>query len=154
MAKLLLVRIVRNTIPGQPRMKYPDIYDAEEVERHRLGPIVYDGGLARGEDEEWALLCVRDELADKYVKADPRNFKVLSEEEAERWLADNPQLQRQPNETVDDPNRLLAIMAKRMAGLPLSDEDKRALDPDDPTPGIRRVPKKLHELFPVLRGGK
>lgn len=151
MAKLMLVRIVRNLTPGQPRMRYPRVYDADEVERNRLGPIIYDGGLARGEDEEWALLCVRDELAEKYAKADPVNIRIISEEEAEAWLANNPQLQSMPNETVTDPNKLLAILAKKAAGVSLSEEDLKALDPNDPTPGIRKVPKRLHEIYPVLK---
>ncbi len=147
--KLILVEIKRSNTPGAT-MQYPPIYNAMEVETHKRGPIVYEGRLARGEDVEHCLICVSDELAEKYA-TDP-GVKIVTKDEANAWLAQNPELQERPSESVDDPNRMLAIIAKKLAGLDLSDEDLAALDPKHPMPGVRKVPKTVEEIFPFYDG--
>lgn len=148
--KLVLVKITKNTTPGQPRMKYPSIYDPYEIDAVKIGPIIYEGRIARGEDYEHCLICLPDEVADKYAQ-DP-DITIVTKDEADAWLAQNPDLQSRPSETVTDPNRILAIMAKKTAGLDLSEEDLAALDPESPVPGIVKTPKTVAEIYPQYDG--
>lgn len=148
--KLIKVKIIKNVTPGQPRMQYPAIYNAQEVEVHKTGPIIYEGRLARGEDVEYCLLCVSDELANKYAR-DP-DVVILNKGQANSWLRQNPDLQEQPDERVTDSDRLLAIIAKSVSGIALSQEDKDALDPDKKVRGVQRVAKDVDSLFPGYKG--
>ena len=95
------------------------------------------------------MLCVSDELATRYA-ADPEGrIKILTEAQADSWLAQNKQLAEQPEEEIEDPNRMLAILAKQAAGVPLTDADRDAVDPDKKEKGIRRKKKTCKEIFGV-----
>jgi hypothetical protein len=126
-------------------MKYPSTYDAYEVEGGKIGPLVYEGRLGRGEATEKMLLKVNDVLAAKLaVDAD---CVIVDATAAQTWLDQNPDLQALPDEQVTDPDRLLAIVAKNAASVVLSAEDLDALDPDKATKGINRSKKTVATIF-------
>ncbi len=138
--KFVVVTIRAGGDNDQKRMNYPDLYDAKIVERHKTGPIIYNGGISRGGPIAECMLKLSDRLADIYA-ADP-DMRILSTVEADAWIASNPQVQSQPIEQVTDVDRLTAIIAKNVAGQALSAEDLEAVDPDSDTPGIV---KKTHD---------
>jgi len=128
--KVVKVRIRRGGA-NENMMVYPARYRAQEVDRCGLGPAIlaYSGQIGRGQGEEYCLICIVDGVADVYAK-DP-NMEIISAEETDRlmtqWNKDNGL----PEEYSGDPNRVQAVIAKTLLKIPLSDEDKRAMDPDD-----------------------
>lgn len=130
-----------------PRLDYPEVLDIAEFEGARTGKPIYNGGIQRdGGPTEEMVVGMRDATADKYARH-PR-VKILTRQEAEAWFDANYR-QDPASERVDDPDRLLAIIAKKSAGLELSPGDLRALDPADPEPGVRAVPRKaLGDFYP------
>lgn len=142
--KYVIVKINKQNVPGQ-RMKYPVKYNAYEVDANKIGPIVYEGGLGRGQPFEECMICLTDGTADKYA-IDP-DMRIVSETVANQWLATNKQEKDKPDETVTDVNRLIAIQVKIAAGISLSQEDNDALDPDKATKGISRKKKLVTEIF-------
>lgn len=142
--KYVIVKINKQNVPGQ-RMKYPVKYNAYEVDANKIGPIVYEGGIGRGQPFEECMIYLADATADKYA-VDP-DMRIVAEVEANEWLAANKQEQAKPDETVTDVNRLIAIQVKIAAGKVLSQEDNDALDPDKPTKGISRKKKLAVEVF-------
>ncbi len=142
--KYVLVAMVRGPI-GEPQMKYPGVYNAEEVERNKKGPIVYEGAFSRGEDTEECLLLLKDALADTYAL--DSDIRIISETEADTWLAANQQIRELSDVRVSDPDQLALVRIKQAGGTPLDENDLRALDPDDERPGVNRVKKTAARLF-------
>ena len=145
--KFVLVTINLDTTPGRTPMVYPKGYNANEVDRNSTGPHVRDGGCGRGEPTEELLLYLNDATADKYNQ-DPR-MRIITNVEADTWLSVCKKLENVPEERVTDEKRMLAIIAKNGAGIPLSDEDQAALDPDNKTPGIIRTRKNIADMYDV-----
>jgi len=126
-------------------MVYPDVYDAIEVERNKKGPIVYEGALSFGEDTEECLIYLKGIVADAYaLHAD---ISIITEAQADVWLAANRQLQRLPETRITDADRLTTIALKQQLGEEFDEEDLQALDPDEPMRGINRVPKTARGIF-------
>jgi len=148
--KFLKVKIIRNTNANEPTMQYPVTYNAAEVEGDIKGRIIYDGGLSRGEDTEECLILVSDDLATIYSK--DKDMEVLTKAQANTWLASNDGLKDQPNEQVTDINRLTAIIAKKSAGVELSQEDLDALDPTKDVLGINTTPKTVDTIWSKVSG--
>lgn len=146
--KVVKVRIRRGGV-GEYMMVYPARYKAEEVDRFGLGPCnvngtcAYSGNIGRGEDEEYCIVCLRDDIADQYAK-DP-DMEIITPQAAdtlmEQWRVDNGV----PAERIDT-DRIQAIRAKQDAGLALSKSDLDALDPTKSEPGIRPTLRKLADL--------
>lgn len=132
--KILKVIIRRVTDPTKPRMSYPDVYKAEEVDRSGVGVLAYSKAMSRGSDTEECIICVEDSIADKYLT--DSDITELTQLQAEalvsQWDTDN----NEPIETVNDVNRLIAIQAKKAAGITLTQNDLDALDPDSSVKGI------------------
>jgi len=143
--RYLRVKITRGDMAaGENMMKYPACWDAYEVEGAKVGPILYSGKIRAGEDFEYCLVCFRDDaVADKYLQSCPMEILELSEEAANDFIQNEWEGRNVPEEVVTDPNRIMAIMAKKMAGFELSDDDLQALDPDNPVRGINRRPKDV-----------
>lgn len=150
--KVLKVHIRRGR-KGEDLMVYPARYKAEEVDRNGLGPCLvngacaYSGDIGRGKDDEYCIICLRDDLAEEYAK-DP-DMEIVSPEDAdalmEQWRLDNGL-----PETVIDSDRIQAIAAKQAAGLTLTKSDLDALDPTKSEPGINMRLRKLADL-PVFK---
>ena len=138
--KYVIVTIKRETDISKPRMRYPVGYDHRDVNN-----TVRDGGLERGEDVEEALIRVNDTVGTLYDR-DP-DMRIVTKTEADVWLGQEPRLAAQPEERVTDVNRLIAIQTKKAVGVPLTQEDNDALDPDNAIRGINRVPKTTSSIF-------
>jgi hypothetical protein len=149
--KYVKVIVRKGTTPGMVRMIYPSIYDAQEVEANKRGPLIYNQGIANGGDTEEMLCYLQDAVADSYALH--TDCTILSEAQADAWLLTVERLQNQPEEVVTDPNRLLLIYVKAAAaqlggtGIVLTAEDTAALDPDNPKQGVNRRLKNAASLF-------
>ena len=128
--KYLKIRIRRGNIKaGEHQMKYPDVYDAMEVEEIKIGPIMYPNEIGKGAEEEDCVICFGDDvIADDYM--------------ATRWEG-----RANPEEAVIDSDRILAILTKKMLNSPQTNEDKDAMDPDKRVPGINRMNRNHNRFF-------
>ena len=61
----------------------------------------------------------------------------------EEWRVAN----NESDVVITSPDRIQAITAKQTAKLALSDSDKRALDPDDPEPGVNKRLRSMHDIL-------
>lgn len=139
--------------PGHPHYEYPPQYDAQKV-NHGWGPI-YEGGLdtnaelarqRRGHGVGWEeiLIGVRDTDAPSFLAADGTTLNVdgvsipitaveLTREETvlghKHWMGE-------PRERITDQKVIDVINIKRAKGEALTEEELKAIDPNDPTPGI------------------
>jgi len=145
--KFIIVTIRRDTTPGLPTMRYPAIYDANEVESDKLGSIILNGEMSiMGANSSEGLLCVSDVLATKYV-ADS-DVRIATDAEADLWLSTNKQELAKPTEEVTDAARLEGIRVKTDAGTALSTSDNDALNPKNPEPGINERKTTVAEFYP------
>ncbi len=151
--RIVKVRIRRGDHrKGEDAMVYPKRYDPVEVDRYghyatKLGHpgVTMSGGIGRGEPEEWCLIMLPDALAQEYAQ-DP-DMEIIDDATAEALMAQWKQDNEVPDEVVTDPARIEAIKAKAAAGIPLSIEDRKALDPaDHTTPGVEKTLKPMAEI--------
>ena len=142
--KYVIVTIRRNPRRNQARMKYPAIFDPMEVEENMIGPHVRDKGLAKGQDTEECMICLKDACADKYNT--DSDCRVVDEVEADAWLANCPTIQDAPPEEFDQ-NALLAALARHLVGGGAHQNDVDALNPDHPRLGIRKKKTTAAEIF-------
>ena len=153
--RIVKVRIRRGGL-GENMMVYPGRYNAQEVDRRGIGPLnvmgamAYSGHIGMGGEEEWCLIALPESLAQDYAKS--LDMEIVAPEVADGLMETWRVMQGRPLEVVSDPNRLLAINTKLAAGLELSEEDRRALDPDDPTPGITKRLRPIRQV--VERAGR
>jgi len=154
--KALRVRIRRGDFAlGQSQMVYPARYNAREVMLNGLGPLsvnqtgAYSGHIGRGGSEEWCLILLDDAMADEYAQDPDMEIVTATEADAlmEQWRIDNDESE----EVVSDPDRINAIRAKQGAGIALSPDDLRALDPKDRMRGITKRLRKVADI--VARSG-
>ena len=135
-------------------MVYPARYKAEEVDRNGLGPLnvnqahAYSGHIARGGTEAWCIILLDDALADEY--ATDTDMEIITPQRADVLMEQWRVLKGVPEESVTDPDRLTAILIKQNLGQPLSAEDLKALDVNDPTPGVNKSLKKVVDLIAKL----
>lgn len=155
--KVLKVRIRRGDFAkGESQMMYPARYNAREVMLNGLGPLsvnqtgAYSGHIGRGGAEEWCIILLDDALADEYAAGSDMEIITAGKADAlmEQWRIDNDE----PEEVVRDPDRINAIRAKQGAGIPLSAEDRRALDPEDRMLGVNKRLQKVADV--VSRSGR
>ncbi len=133
--------------PNEDQIQYPAVWNVPEVERSKLGPLVYKGRHDKGDETGEVLTVMKDAVADKYAL--DRDIRILTEAEATTWLETNPNLAAVPEERITDERRLQAIQTKIAAGVALSTEDNDALDPDKPVRGINRKRKNAQSYFPT-----
>jgi len=153
--KIVKVRIRRGGV-GEDMMVYPAPYNAQEVDRSGVGPCgingtgAYSGGIGRGQDHEFCLILLDDEVADRYLESPDMEevSAAVADSLMEEWRLDNDESE----EVVTDPARLQAIVAKQGAGIALSQEDLDALDPEKPTRGINKRLQPMSVL--VAKTGK
>ena len=142
--KYVIITIRRNPRRNGPRMKYPAIFDAQEAEENIIGPHVRDRGLARGEDTEECMICLKDRIANKY-DADP-DCRIVTEVDADAWLATCPSIQDAPGEEYDQLPLLAALVRKFVTGASTQD-DLNALNADHPALGIRKKKTTAADIF-------
>lgn len=155
--KALKVRIHRGDFSkGESQMMYPERYNAREVMLNGLGPLsvnqtgAYSGNIGRGGSEEWCIILLDDALADEYALDPEMEIVTAGHADAlmEQWRRDNDESE----EVVRNPDRINAIRAKQGAGIALSADDLRALDPNDRMPGINKRLRKVSAI--VARSGR
>jgi len=108
----------------------------------------YSGHIGRGGKEEWCIIMLEDDIAAQY--AADADMEIIDESTAdalmEQWRIEN----NEPEEVVTDPERINAIRAKQFAGIELSAEDLRALDPNDQMRGINRRLRKMRDVLAAV----
>lgn len=130
------------------KMRYPQVYDANEIEAVREGPIVYNGGIGDGAQTEEAVIKVDQATHDKYVAQGGGDVVSVTAAEVDAWLLTNPKVQKRPDILVEDEARLEWIRMKLRRNLALNAEDQAALDPDNDTvQGFKRFPKTRAKIF-------
>lgn len=127
--------------------RYPKRYDAQLVQNSGTGVIQYDhlsGFDADGKQE--CLIRVDDSLADRF--AGDQDMRILSDSEADAWVAGNAQLQQAPAYQVDM-SMVAALQARASAGITLTSVELDYLDPDHNSGGIRRADYSKEAIFKV-----
>ncbi len=137
--------------PGKPQSgyRYPRRYDAQLVQNSGTGRVLYDqlsGFDSDGKQE--CLIRVDDPLAGRF-DGDP-DMRILSNDEADDWVAGNQEVQQQPEYRVDAA-MMAAIHARIAAGFTLEPVERNYLDPDHDSGGIRRVDRSKEAIFKVGR---
>jgi hypothetical protein len=147
--KYLKIRIMRgDPKKGEDQMLYPDVYDAMEVEQVKIGPIMYPNEIGKGAEEEDCVICfVNDMIADDYISLSGSEIVELREAEVDDFMATRWERRNDAEEQITDPDKILAILTKKMLNKPQTNEDKDAIDPDKRTPGINRVNKNHNRFF-------
>jgi hypothetical protein len=104
--------------------------------------------------QQWGMLIVPKEFADEAILAFPDTVSKMTEVECEDFY-DNKAHAHEPDELVDE-IALKAFEIKEKMGVSLSSEEKikkdKALDPNDPTPGIKKNLNKKWVDFKALKG--
>ena len=139
---------------GENQLVYPDRYDPYEVDRLGGGTtrlnhcsISMSGEIGRGGDEEFTFIVMRDDRALEYA-ADPDMMivdSVTADAEMEQARINNGVPEEQINDSIVN-----AIMAKQTAGIPLTQANLDALDPDKPERGINRARKLSKDVVPEI----
>ncbi len=147
--KMVKVKIRRGGA-GENQMVYPARYRAQEVDRAGTGPLAYSGAIGRGGGHEYCIVGLENGLADVYAR--DVNMEIISADETDRlmeqWRKDNGL----PEEYVSDPNRIQAILAKKAMGIEFSEEDRKAMDPNDDCPGLSKRVCNIRKR--VAKGGQ
>lgn len=146
--------------PGHPHYVYPPQWDAQKLNRG-FGPI-YESGIeteaeksrqrrfsenSQGIGYEEVLIGVQDEDASGFLAANGTSVNVdgvavpIVAEVIDRNAAVREFKVRfgEPIEKITDRKVVDAITIKRAKGETLTPEEEKAIDPNDPTPGINRT---------------
>ena len=153
--KIVKVKIRRGGV-GEDMMTYPSPYNAQEVDRSGIGPCgingtgAYSGGIGRGQDHEFCLILLEDDVASKYLESSDMEEITAHEADVlmEQWRIDNDESE----EVVRDPARIQAVAVKQAAGFDLTQEDLDAIDPTKSTPGINKRLRSMASI--VAKTGK
>jgi len=94
---------------------------------------------------QWGLLYVPRWFAESAVIRFPDVCSIMSEVESKDFH--EVRAHGHEPEVLDNEVVLRGIAAKRAAGVPEDDDDRRALDPDDRTPGRKRNKRKLQSTY-------
>lgn len=144
--------IVTMRLGKDNRRIYPAPYDPVEVDRNKVGPLIYEHKANGETDTDELLCCLNDATADKYAAAN--GMRIVTKAQANTWLTNNAHFQASwPSERVNDPNRMAAISAKLLAkaggisGVALSASDKNALNPKHAEPGVVEQAKNVDGVF-------
>lgn len=142
--KYLKVKLVKGDHnKGEDQLVYPSVWNPYEVDRVKIGPILYSGMIGdEGKNVEYILVCFKDDdVADRYIRESNGDIIEVSEKVADAFVGYRWEGRNMPDEVVTDVNRLIAILVKKLVGMELTPDDMNAIDPDKPTPGINRIPK-------------
>jgi hypothetical protein len=148
-------------------MVYPPRYNAQEVDRSGFGPCnvngigAYSKGIGKGAAFEYCYIILEDKVADEYA-LDP-NMEIVdaatADADMEAWRVAN----HESEVVITDPDRVRFIQEKKARnagrvsdGKPavtednLTAEELKALDPDDPMPGLN---KRLRPVATIVAEG-
>lgn len=117
----------------------------------------YDKKCGHKQEEEssprgmqWGMLIVPKEFADEAVEKFPEVCSIVDEAELEDFW-DHRAHAHEPDERIDDVV-LKGIEAKKALGKPLTLGQKKALDPEDDTPGIRKNYRRYWKDYKSKQG--
>jgi len=139
--KVFEIRIIKNRTEKECGFGWPSWWG--EVYQ-KVDAVAYeDHPEALGQQTEGAV-CVTDDETWETIKAKKDGaITELAEAQAnEKGRAWRPQVTRITNEQV-----VLLITAKAALGMDLTDDERKALDPDDPTLGIGK--SKLFDVATI-----
>lgn len=147
--KYIKIKIKRGDAQkGENQMVYPDCYDAMEVERVKIGPILYPGEIGKGADEEDCIVCFSDDfVADDYIAGGGGDIVEVTEAAVDTFMATRWEGRNEAEEQIIDINKILSIMMKKTLNIQRTTEDLDAIDPDKRTPGINRVNRNHNRFF-------
>ncbi len=135
---------------GMDWAKYIDVYGGgwhyDHVSGHK------DDAPESPHGFHFGVMCVPEDFADEAVAAFPESVIRLTEVEMADFYDTRSHI-HDPEES-NSANILQAIYAKRQLGLAESPTDIKALDPDDPTPGIVKNKNKTWAGHKIERGIK
>ena len=135
---------------GEEMMVYPNPYNAHEVDRNGVGPLgvnqsgAYSGHIGNGGSQEWCIIILDDTLATAYAR-DP-DMEIITSIQADAFMEQWRVEKNESEEVLTNSEVIAAIRAKQTANLNLSVDDQRALDPDDPMPGINKRLRKVADV--------
>lgn len=143
---------IRRGGSGEPKMKYPAPYNAEEVDRVGIGPgginqadIVYSGDMSRGSSTATCLIMLPPKEAAAYTVSG--DMEIISDADVDTLMEENRLKNKIPEETVNDINRIQSIQAKTGVGITVTAEDLKSLDVDDRSvPGVVKSRRTAAEI--------
>ena len=148
-----IVKIKARFIIEGPLKKYvyPEWYDASKINVLCYESFSEEGKVdiqTRGAQEEYLIATVDDEYGAIIVKE--KDCSEMQEEEAievgSRW--------RKQIVKINDESSFINIISKNARGIALTEEEKKSLDPDDPTPGIGKSKSFRNLLKEVKQNGR
>lgn len=130
---LKIKAVLTPNVGGGIHYNYPAEYDPEKITVLCYEHVGDKGAVVdRGTVDEYLIGVVSDEDAVQFLKSD--QITQMSVEDAHvqgrQW---RPQVDK-----ILDQSKVISILAKSVRGDNLSPDDLRAIDPDDPTPGINK----------------
>ena len=136
MKKILKVKIKRNQEEGKTSYVYPTEYDPKKFQ-----VIIYEtqieGNLdkvrKRGNKTEYVIGAVEEENAPSFLRSS--DIVEITRSEAEKFAG--PELDRTVDKILDR-DKVMLILAKSVKGEPLSPDELKIIDSDDPTPGLNK----------------
>ncbi len=137
MKKILKVKIKRTVGGGKTHYDYPPEYDVSKISVLRYESQDPDGMSdvkGRGDKDEYCIGVVNEADVPAFLIS-----KDIEEITSDVAKALGPKWYTQVDK-ISDPNKILAIVAKQARGEVLTQEEKDALDPDNPESGINKTP--------------
>lgn len=117
----------------------------------------YDKKCGHAEDEvgspagmQWGVLIVPKEFVDQATAIYPDLVLKMTEVELESFYNDRAHA-HEPDQEIDV-GILNGIKAKQDVGAPLTDQQNKALDPNDDTRGIRKNKQRFWADFKTVKG--
>ena len=148
--KCVKVLIKRGGV-GEDMMVYPNLYNAQEVDRNGIGPLsvnqvgAYSGHIGNGGSEEWCIIILDDALANAYAR-DPDMETIpntVADALMEQWRVEK----NESENVITDIDLITYIKTKQAVGDTLTSDDLRALNPTDSMRGINKRLRKIADVI-------
>lgn len=125
--KILKVKVKKLRTPGSCRFTYPDAWETKKIHVLAWGP-----GKGMGEQIEECLCVTDDAVAEKLISAGEavEINKARANALGRQW---RPRAVHISREAI-----VASLVSKLLREEKLTPKERRALDPDDPEPGINR----------------
>ena len=122
---------------------HPLGHDGVEIDQFGIG-MYYDEGNYDVNGFRYAVTSLPEDRANAYIVRSQGRVVAITSAEAEAWFAQNkPEPEEKFNLEV-----LQAIKLKKDLAIPLTASDLKALDPNDPLPGITKFKKGFAAKLP------
>lgn len=122
------------------------LYDSVGHKEVRSASSEFDSPMG----EQWAVVLVPNDFATAAEAQFPDDVEVINEARCEDFY-DNCHAADFPDEEINE-SVLTGIKLKQDLGQALTPTQQKALDPADPTPGIRTNPKKTWAGYKSMKG--